>query len=98
MILDQLSNPSKITRRRVGLAVSKGAPARAHTPVLDAAGNKVGEVCSGTFGPSIQANIAMAYVSAAHAKVGTELQVDVRGKTRPATVAPMPFTPHTYKR
>jgi len=98
VILDQLANPEKVTRKRVGFAVSKGAPARAHTPILDADGKKIGEVTSGTFGPSTQSNVAMGYIAASHAKTGTAVQVDVRGKVRPAVVAAMPFAPHGYKR
>jgi aminomethyltransferase len=38
----------------------------------------------------------MAYVSKKSGKVGTKLQVEVRGKRRPATVTKMPFVPAKY--
>jgi aminomethyltransferase len=40
----------------------------------------------------------MGYVDPAHAGDGTELSIMVRGTARPGRVAPMPFTPHRYKR
>jgi aminomethyltransferase len=51
-------------------------------------------VTSGSFTPTLQKSIAMAYVDVAHAAVGTRLSVDVRGKPEPAAVVPLPF----YKR
>lgn len=98
VVLDQIANPAKVTRKRVGFAVSAGAPARSHTPLLDANGNKIGEITSGTFGPSSKSNVAMGYVATAFSKDGSQVNVDVRGKVRPAVVSKMPFVPHGYKR
>ncbi|QEC48611.1 glycine cleavage system aminomethyltransferase GcvT [Baekduia soli] len=50
-----------------------------------------GEVTSGTMSPSLQTGIGMAYVPAGRAAVGTELQIDVRGKLRPAVVSRKPL-------
>ncbi|MDX6703180.1 MAG: aminomethyltransferase, partial [Baekduia sp.] len=50
-----------------------------------------GEVTSGTMSPSLEIGIGMAYVPAAMAAEGTELQIDVRGKVRSATVAKKPL-------
>jgi aminomethyltransferase len=83
-----------VSRRLVGLAV-EGRIARPHCPVL-AAGDVVGEVTSGTRAPSLEANIAMAYVPAALSKTGTELEVDVRGKAARATVVKTPFYNRPY--
>ncbi len=47
------------TKRRIGLIVPAGAPARQHSKILDAAGKEVGEVTSGGFSPCLQKNIAM---------------------------------------
>ncbi len=57
-------------------------------------GNKVlggGEVTSGSFSPSLQHGIGMAYVRADSAAPGTHLQIDVRGTTRRAIVAQKPL-------
>jgi aminomethyltransferase len=53
-----------------------------------------GDVTSGTHSPTLDVGIGMGYVPAAQADVGTELQVDVRGKSRRARVVKKPF----YKR
>ncbi|KAK4303265.1 hypothetical protein Pmani_024702 [Petrolisthes manimaculis] len=93
IILQQLKEKPK--RRRVGLT-STGPPARSHCPVLDAAGNTVGQVTSGCPAPSLGINVAMAYVPAALAKNGTELQLEVRKKNVTTTVTKMPFINCNY--
>jgi aminomethyltransferase len=50
-----------------------------------------GEVTSGTLSPSLGVGIGMAYVPAARAAVGTRLEIDVRGKIRPAVVKEKPL-------
>ena len=54
-------------------------------------GAAVGTVTSGTFSPTLEKSIAMAYVAAEHAEPGTTLEVDIRGKRAPAVVVPLPF-------
>lgn len=76
--------------RRVGLLMEGKRVAREHFTV-SAAGQAVGEVTSGTFSPTLERPIAMAYVRADVADVGTELEVDIRGRSAPARVVPMPF-------
>lgn len=82
-------------RRRVGIRPEGRAPARGHTPVVvgDVA---VGEVTSGGFGPSVGGPVAMGYVAREHAKAGTAVDLDIRGKRHAAAVVKMPFTPHRY--
>jgi aminomethyltransferase len=63
-------------------------------PGIARQGNPVvggGEVTSGTMSPSLEVGIGMAYVPAARAEVGTELEIDVRGRTRRAVVASKPL-------
>lgn len=86
------------TKRRVGLVVEKGAPARNGAAILDSSGAEVGIVTSGGFSPCLGKNIAMGYVPKDLAKAGTEVSVSVRGKTNPATVTKMPFVQTTYYR
>jgi aminomethyltransferase len=54
----------------------------------------IGEITSGTFGPTVQKSIAMAYVDANFAAEGTQLAVDLKGTSNPAKVLKLPF----YKR
>jgi aminomethyltransferase len=93
---DQLDNGP--TRMRVGLRPDGRAPARAGTTIVDAEGNDAGLVTSGGFSPSLGAPIAMGYARRDVAADGTALFLLVRGKPLPATVVPMPFVPHRYKR
>jgi aminomethyltransferase len=63
-------------------------------PGIPRQGNAVvggGEVTSGTMSPSLGIGIGMAYVPAGQAEPGTELEIDVRGKVRPAVVAKKPL-------
>ena len=84
-------------RRRVGLRPEGRAPMREGT-LLYAGDGPVGAITSGGFGPSVGAPIAMGYVEAEFASVGTTLMAELRGKLLPVTVAAMPFHPTTYKR
>lgn len=77
-------------RRRVGLQLASRRIAREGASVLSA-GTIVGEVTSGTFSPTLEKSIAMAYVAIPHAAVGTALTIDIRGKSEDAVVVDLPF-------
>jgi aminomethyltransferase len=79
--------------RIVGLTMEGRVPARAGYPVL-ANGVRVGEIRSGSFGPTVQKNVATALVEPHAAAEGTRLEVEVRGARHAAVVVPLPF----YKR
>jgi aminomethyltransferase len=96
IILRQLAEG--VTRKRVGIRPDGRAPAREGTQVTDPAGNPVGTVTSGGFGPSVGAPIAMGYVDSAHAAEHTAVSVIVREVARPAHVARLPFVPTRYYR
>jgi aminomethyltransferase len=87
-----------LARKRVGLRVREGAPAREGAEIAGPGGAAVGRVTSGGFSPSLGAPIAMGFVPPALAEPGTQLKVVVRGKAQAAEVAPMPFVPHRYAR
>ena len=82
-----------IQQIRVGLELEGRRIAREETPVMSGQ-NVVGTVTSGTFSPTLQKTIAMAYVKHTYAEVGTDLTVQLRGTQIAATVVPLPF----YKR
>lgn len=69
----------------------KGAPPRHGYEVQLPDGTKLGELCSGVLSPTLGKGIAMAYVPAALGKIGTEVNVIVRGKAVPATIIKKPF-------
>jgi len=56
-----------------------------------AGGETVGEVTSGTLSPMLEVGIGMGYVAPSAAAPGTELEIDVRGRRRPAVVAEKPL-------
>jgi len=85
-------------RLRVGIRPEGRQPARGHTPIHDLGGAPIGEITSGGFGPSLNAPMAMGYVTPDHATDGTGIALMVRGKPLAGRVAPMPFTPHRYAR
>ena len=95
-IQDELANGPK--RRRVGIKPDGRAPAREGTEVLALLGDRLGVVTSGGFGPSVNGPVAMGYIATDRADAGTPVNLMVRGKALPATVAPLPFVPHRYAR
>ena len=78
------------TKRLVGLKLQGRAIARHDYPVLHN-GETVGVVTSGTWSPTLEEPIALAYVPTALAKLGAELSVEIRGKAQPACVVKRPF-------
>jgi aminomethyltransferase len=67
----------------------QGIP-REGNPVLHGE-EEVGIVTSGTYSPSLEIGAGMAYVNSQLAEVGTEIEIDVRGKHRPARIASKPL-------
>jgi len=79
-----------VLRRLVGLEMIDKAIPRAGYALVKG-GVRVGEVTSGTFSPSLERPIAMAYIESAMAGAGTEVEIEVRGRMRSARVAKLPF-------
>lgn len=96
IILTQLKEG--VTRKRVGLQPQGRAPVRAGAELLNPAGQPIGRVTSGSFGPSVERPVAMGYVATDYNAVGTELQAVVRGKSLPIHVVKLPFVPQRYHR
>jgi aminomethyltransferase len=97
-ILHQLANGAP--RRRVGLRPEGRAPIR-HGAQLFAdqgAADAIGVVTSGGFGPSVNAPIAMGYVTPAGAPAGGMIYADLRGTRVPLRLSELPFISTTYKR
>jgi len=68
----------------------KGPPPRPHYAVFEQ-GERIGEVTSGTLSPSLNWGVGMAYVSAAHAKIGNKIEIEIRGQKFPATIEKKPL-------
>jgi aminomethyltransferase len=97
-VLNQLDNPSALTRKRVGLIAQERVPVRDGCELQSTDGAVIGKVTSGTLGPTINQPIAIGYVSPELAANGTLVHAMVRGKAVPMTVSAMPFVPTNYKR
>ena len=87
-----------LLRKRVGLVALDRVPVREHTELQDASGQRIGEVTSGLLAPTIDKPIAMGYVNAEFAVVGTKINAIVRGKAVAMEVTAMPFVPTRYFR
>jgi len=70
--------------------IDKGIP-RHEYEITDAAGKKIGEVTSGTMGPSVKCAIGMGYVPSALSKEGSEIYIKIRDKILKARVVKFPF-------
>ena len=68
----------------------KGPPPRPHYTVFSN-GERIGEVTSGTLSPSLNYGIGMAYLSAPQAKIGTKIEIEIRGQKFPATIEKKPL-------
>jgi aminomethyltransferase len=82
-----------VERRLVGIQMAGRHIARHDYPVV-IDGKSVGIVTSGTMSPTLSQAIGLAYLPADSAKVGTNIEVEIRGKLHPAIVVKKPF----YKR
>lgn len=80
-----------VSKKLVGFEmIDRGIP-RHDYPIVDASGNVIGKVTSGTQSPSLKKAIGMGYVATSHAKVGTEIFISIRDKAIKAVVVRPPF-------
>jgi len=85
-------------RKRVGLVSSERMPVREGAVVVDADGQTIGKVTSGSIGPSLNQPVALAYLDAPHTAVGTPVFAVVRDKRVAMSVTTLPFVPNRYFR
>lgn len=87
----QAQKEAGITRKLIGFEmIDRGIP-RHDYPIVDAEGNVIGKVTSGTQSPSLQKAIGMGYVTKELAKEGTEIYIDIRNNKVKAKVVKFPF-------
>lgn len=84
-----------VERKLVGFLMDGPGIPRGHYELVNEAGEKIGEVTSGTQSPSLSKGIGLGYVQTALSAPGSKVFVQVRGKNHPATVVKLPFVPGT---
>ena len=70
--------------------IEKGIPRHDYN-IVDADGNEIGHVTSGTQSPMLKEGIGLGYVTTAFAKIGTEIYIQIRNKSVKAEVVKLPF-------
>ncbi len=80
-----------VTKKLVGFVLDERGIPRQGYDIVDDEGSKIGHVTSGTMGPSVEKGIGLGYVTMAHAKVDSKINIQIRKKAVPATVVRPPF-------
>ena len=93
-IKDLLTNGSE--KIRVGIKPEGKVIARENTKIFSSNGEEIGFVTSGTFGPSVNRPVAMGYIKSEFSKIGTSIQLEVRGKKYEGKVSELPFYKKKY--
>ena len=85
---DKIGEPQ---RRRLGIKLTGKGIAREGAEIFSKTGQKLGDLTSGGFSPTLNEAIGQGYVDTRHAKIGDEVLVRVRGRDIEAVIAPLPF-------
>ena len=83
-------------KKRVGILPEGRIIARENTKVFSDHGDEIGLITSGTFGPSVNASVAMGYINSEFSEIGTKIQLEVRGKKHGGKVSELPFFKKSY--
>jgi aminomethyltransferase len=87
----QAQKEAGVAKKLVGFEmIDRGIP-RHYYIIKDEAGNEIGSVTSGTQAPSLGKAIGLGYVATSHAKVGTDIFIDIRNTPVKAKVVKFPF-------
>lgn len=70
--------------------IDRGIPRHGYE-IFDDAGNKIGEVTSGTQSPLLNKGIGMGYIAKEYSAIGTEVYLNVRNKLLKAKIVKLPF-------
>ena len=93
-IKNLLNNGSE--KIRVGIKPEGKIIARENTKIFSSDGEQIGFVTSGTFGPSVNAPVAMGYIKSKFSKFGTQIKLEIRGKKYDGKVSELPFYKKRY--
>ena len=85
-----------VSKKRVGIKPSGRIIAREGTKIFSSSGEEIGVVTSGTFGPSVNAPVAMGYIQSKYANVDNKILLEVRGKKHEGVVSKLPFYKKSY--
>ena len=85
-----------VNKVRVGIKPEGRIIAREKTLIFSSDNNSIGEITSGTFGPSVKTPVAMGYIENSFCKIDTKIFLEVRGKKYPAIVSNLPFYKKSY--
>lgn len=80
-----------VEKKLVGFILNERGIPRAHYPIVNEAGEVIGEVTSGTQSPSMGVGIGLGYVQTAYASPGTKIAIAIRNKHISATVEKLPL-------
>ncbi len=94
IIIKQLNNG--VQKVRVGIKPEGRIIAREKTKIFNQSDLHIGEITSGTFGPSVNGPVAMGYVENEFSKKDTKVFLEVRGKKHPANICGLPFYKKNY--
>jgi aminomethyltransferase len=83
-------------KKRVGILPEGRIIARENTKIFSEQNKEIGIITSGTFGPSVNASVAMGYINAKFSEIGTKIQLEVRGKKHGGKVSELPFFKKSY--
>ena len=94
IIIKQLNDG--VQKVRVGIKPEGRIIAREKTKIFNQSDLHIGEITSGTFGPSVNGPVAMGYVENEFSKKDTKVFLEVRGKKHPANICGLPFYKKNY--
>ena len=80
-----------VSNTLVGFELSQRGIPRQGYAIVDAQGNSIGRVTSGTMSPSMGKGIGLGYVPMALKEVGSQIHIQIRNKIVPAMVVKLPF-------
>ena len=93
-IKDILDNGS--SKIRVGILPEGRVIAREGVKIFSLSGKEIGKITSGTFGPSLNAPVAMGYIESESSGIGNKVKLEIRKKKYDAKISTMPFYKKSY--
>lgn len=86
-----------IAKKLIGFKMLDKPIARDNYPIFKS-GKKIGQVTSGSFAPSVGANIGMGYVEVSQAQAGNKIEIEIHGRPVAAEIVKTPFVSLNHKK